>query len=682
MRCPPALPRTRSPRSACALASQPHTGTRAAFLAAWTRLDPDQFGECYFHVRLPTSPTWEFLVGKNRDAKDRIIAIACDEPETANFLGALARAVANVEAGRHARAEHEVVRLLSHIGAPSFLHAMSDRARGLLDIAVLPALMKAANACAEVRDNTGTRGTAFLVRPDMVLTAAHVVLDDNGIQWLPILRPGLSFLFLDEANNFLGNRTPVAAGLQPPLSHAFPYASPPNLLEPDLMRQHPPPLAANALDFALVKLARPVTHLEPVDIGTPPPPPKNRHCFVMGFAGGAAFMFDADPIFEVHEPAGRLTNRTNAIAGFSGGCCVGADGQVVGIHEGSFTAQASHRGYVAGATYNRAVCLQDVCRMMNAGGTNPLLKQSVNVGLDSPGLVRALYVAGLRLGGPALEPQWRGNVCALMGMPAIPADGMDFPPFHPLFVRPQFQAWLQRAPRPDAERLCLIDGEAGTGKSFCVELIHQAIAAPEIDLVRLNATQTSAFSFEQAIAARFGGDRTGEADGSATRPAAGTLRHHTVDTLVTQLSMAFGKVRTATQPLYVAIDFEKSTGPRPERAPWQMFISALLRHTWARVVVIGLSQDETDDLLQQIDADPQTAGTQVHFATLPHLTVGDLQRFAKDLARDHQPPLTDAQRSADVAKMWATPKALRPASAAIQTSEAALFAIALRRFYG
>ena len=68
----------------------PQLGRNARFLGDWTLLDPDQFGDCYFHVRVPAAATWEYLVGQNKDGKEHIIAIACAEAEANNFLGALA----------------------------------------------------------------------------------------------------------------------------------------------------------------------------------------------------------------------------------------------------------------------------------------------------------------------------------------------------------------------------------------------------------------------------------------------------------------------------------------------------------------------------------------------------------------------------------------------------------------
>lgn len=648
----------------------PPAGHAARFLAGWTRLDPDGFAPVYVGASVHGAARWPNLAV---DFGADVIAAACAEAERRGFLGELARRVANVEAQLLGRAGDEALRLLEVVGARNVLHAMTDHARGLLDIRMLPGLVQAANACAEVRDEGGTAGTAFLVGRDLVLTAAHVVLDHRDGSWLATLRPGLTFGFLEERNAFDGARVPVPAhgpahGGEP-LSYAFPFATPPKALEPDFDRPEPP-LAGDALDFALVRLARPVEHLEPIDIRSPAEPPRNRLCFVMGFGGGSMFQFDADPIFQVHEKAGRLTNRSNAMAGFSGGCCVGADGRVVGIHEGSFTADAAHDGYVAAALYNRAVRLHDIRRSMCAPGPDPLLQRApATVGIDDAAMTRALYMTGLRLAGPAGENGWRARACAYMGVPAVP-EKLDFPPFHPLLRRGPLENWLKRAARPEAERLCLIRGEAGAGKSFCVELIARTLAEPEVDLVRLTATRTSACSFEDAVGNRLGAGVDGRAAGPGR-----------MEAIADAMSTSYGVPRAADRPRFVAIDFETSDGSLPDREAWYAFVAALVRRPWARVAVIGLSVEEGDELERRIEAEDQPDDAGVLSVTLGHPTVDDLLRFARELLRDREPPVAAAQRDAQVRALWDSSEAMRAERPELRTAQVALSAIALRRFH-
>ena len=279
------------------------------------------------------------------------------------------------------------------------MQAVTNRAAGMMEFAILPDLVRIGEASAYVEAGVSQLGTALLVAPDLVLTSAHVVLDTdgNGSFIGTRLKPDLKFTFMPDRRD--PSRTPVvrAALGTVPVAGALPHGRPPNILERNLNAA-----AAQNLDFALVRLSSGVTHVPWIDIKQPASAEKDRKCFVIGYPGGTALQFDVDLVTHVIPGSARMLHLANTIAGMSGSCCIGARGSPVGLHEGGFF-KLDASGHVirtaAGREVvenNRAVCLQNIREALRALRPDPLVlrPRASGGGIHDPNLVVAWQRAG------------------------------------------------------------------------------------------------------------------------------------------------------------------------------------------------------------------------------------------------------------------------------------------------
>ena len=649
--------------------------TDAAKLAAWTTLSVERFGDAYTSVNdRSAARLWPVLEASVLGGDEaRLIKLACTEAEAHGFLAGLARVVANIELDRDGRPAHEVGELLQAVAGSGVMQGMSNRAKGLMDATIFRALDAASQACAIVYQNGNQAGTAFLVRPDLVLTAAHVVLqyenDAAGYPvWRDALQAELTFSFDPVPTDPTKQRVVVAAAPgERPVAHALPHGTPPNSLNGSL--QAPP--AGDRLDFALIRLARQIEHVRAVDIGAPSEAELHRACFVFGYPAGTALKFDADIVTRIDSPSGRLLHVANTAAGMSGGCCVGPDGAIVGLHEGSLQI-ANQVGTMV--LNNRGISLKAIHEKLHADGADPLRARPKSQGLEfsDPSLVETLYESGLRFAGVALEAQWRALVQGLLGLADPPGDGVELPPFHPWLKRGDVENWIDS--RRPSDRLCYISGDRGVGKSFCGQILRGKLDNPAVDLVALSATQTSAWSMEEALGPVIA------RSGPQTRTEAGTLRYDDVPAIVDFLGRTAAGRRTTAAPLYVAIDFDAAAaGVRFGQSPWLAFIEGLAREDWVRLMLIGLTEDERDTVDDMLEANDVTAGVASTHIELQYFSESNLKEYARALAEARGLLRTGRSFRSEIGTLWRQPIFLRAQCPALQTVEAVLTAAAFER---
>lgn len=671
--------------------------TRAAKLAAWTSLKAGEFEDCYFYAdNSARAPAWAVLeanVSANDPAADAqaLIGAACSHAEQEGFLGRLAENVARVESSKHHRDDFEIAELFNEIGDGGIMQAMTAPARSLMDTAIFGALQNAADACATVLEGDDLRGTAFLVSPDMVLTAAHVVLaqerDGDGHQvWVGRLRPNLSFAFAQPRGSPDSRRMRIPAAGETPVVSAFPHGKPPNVLDPSLEGDDPPA----RLDFALVRLSRQVHHLPWLDIREPLDPQEGRHCFVMGFPAGEGLKFDADAVTVIHKQSGRFLHRANTAPGMSGGCCVGPEGTVIALHEGALPRLGANRKPLTdekGETIydNRAICLTKVRALQRELVPDPLdaSGKAPGISFSDPQLVEDLYRTGLRLAGAELQGHWRGTFQAMYGLVGPLGVDQAMPDFHPWFRRKPFEEWIDKAAGATSARLCFVNSPAGvrgSGKSFCGQIAAAKINHPILNLVRLTSTQTSAWSWEEAInAALRSAGAVIQGSEAATRLSAGAIKYDDVPLVIDAFSGLQGRKRVATTPLFIIIDFEEGARLHSGQAHWYNFVKALAQQEWARLVVIGLAESERLDIRLSLQEDAVTREVELTEVELGHLTESDLLLYLMDLATSRNVEIAFGFARQEVAKLWHSELMLRGVQPALQTAEAALCAALLEK---
>jgi Trypsin-like peptidase domain len=649
-------------------------------LAAWMKLGVAEFRMAYASVADPgLALRWTALEAKVlRDnpaaGRDDLILEACRHADAVGFINKLAVAVANIEAEFGYKTPTEVGALLEVLGGAGVMQAMTNRARALMDASILRSLVAASEATAIVYQDGAQLGTAFLVSRDLVLTAGHVVLEIDSTfhpprTWKTSLRQGLTFSFSSGPKDSSRERVEVPAAVhQEPFVCAEPHGRPVNILNRSLASP-----AGSKLDYALVRLARQVDHVSHLDISTPNAPEQGRTCFVLGYPGGNNLMFDADTVTEVDPPSGRLLHLANAAPGMSGGCCVGADGSIVALHEGAIQRLKPDGSAFNPPQYsNRGVCLSAIRNAQRAGGKDPLMFRPAAPGVEfsDPQLVEALFRTGLRLGGPDLETSWR-TLFELLVLGRPPSDDVPMPPFYPWLRRGDVERWIDG--RAMSEKICHVGGPEGAGKSFCAQIVRGKLDQPTLDLVALRPTQIGAWSWEEALGSL-------ENAAFATRPSSGTTRYESVPDALAALSRRDGRARTPNAPLFVVLDFGTvAEGMRLESSPWLTFIEELARADWTRLMLIGLAQDERDRIDDLLVASPITEMIRPPYFELPYLGEIQLREFARSLAEARGLVKGPSEIRGAIDPIWRLPNFRRAVRPALQTAEAVLAAIAFER---
>ena len=204
----------------------------AAFLADWTHLSVKDFEGCYRSVYpRGQARSWEVLVA---DAGEQVILATCSEAAGGGFIDRLGRAVANWEHDQ-GRDPSEIAAMLDRTSGFGLMQAMTNQQRGFMDASILMPMLQASNACAIVFEAGEQIGTAFLVRPDLVMTAAHVVMAANGASWAHTLRPDLQFSFKARENRSADERVKVLPAPNALVDHSPPHGTPPNRLVQSLV---------------------------------------------------------------------------------------------------------------------------------------------------------------------------------------------------------------------------------------------------------------------------------------------------------------------------------------------------------------------------------------------------------------------------------------------------------------
>lgn len=659
--------------------------TQAERLAAWTTLSPDRFGDIYASVADPgAAPRWSVisanLFNEKPDALEaEVVQRACRIAEEQGFLLRLAQAVVRVECENDRRERSEGGTLLRALGSDGEMQAINNRVRGLNDTRVFQVLHEACGAIAIVYADGVQVGTALLVRPDLVMTAAHVVLTHEEAGWRDRLRSNLVFSFQPLPNDTLRQRVPIPAATTDALvAHALPHGVPPDRLTACLKSP-----ANDHLDFAMVRLAREVRHVRVLELDPAVDPKLGNDCFVIGFPGGTALKYGSDPIEKLEMEAGRLVHQANTFYGMSGGGCFNQEGRLVGLHEGSLprlleSGKREKNRYGDELSDNRGVLLSAIRAMTRRAPSDPLTARRKVPGIEfsDPALVERMYWAGARLVSPVWRNNWSVNVETVLDCAPYPGGKQPAPRFHPWLQRKPVEDWFDTS-RPN-DRLLYLNGPSGCGKSFCIDILRgklEGVGGQHTDLVSLTATQTSAWSWEDAIS-RF----TTDLDrGARTTP--GAIRYDDVPTLVSLLADYRGRSTDPNRPLYVAIDFDAAPEDvRIEAAPWRTFIEAMAREDWIRILVIGLGEDERREINDLLYSNPLTEKITPNEVALPHLSEVDLVRYAQQLFKSRARNIDGPSLRASIAEMWRHERfSLHVTDAQMQSVEVALAAMMLER---
>lgn len=466
---------------------------------------------------------------------------------------------------------------------------------GLRVAATLLDLVRAAGATARVAVDVGSGksyGTGFLVGPDLLMTAAHVVapLIEQGLA-----KPGsenlLSIEFFNQIKPW-GSRAVRVRVKESWLEQMSPWHGMP----PDLEAEDPA-VSSQRLDFALIRLAEQGLNIEYLDIRNPPDPDLTERLAVIGYPGGTDCLTDDNAVLSYDARTGRVHHGTNAVAGMSGSPCLNRQGKAIAIHEGTVAERPP---------YNRAVHLKPVRAWLKRNGSDPLEAEPLPLwGLSDAEARREWITAGeALLGKTATDRQEWLQLAAPFNLATT--DGAQAgDTFHPVFGRKDLQQWIGEAlPTASSHRVALISGNRGTGKSFSCAILRTRLKAAGQVFAALPPAEVrvgSIVDVMKAIFRRVGRTVQPVSGSDGPRPQAGLVRRDI-------LPDAFGELRKLIEDgfgpsaqLWVALDFGEESNLTPDMlSSWKDWLRKAEEQDWMRTVLIGLSAPRFHELAQEL----------------------------------------------------------------------------------
>lgn len=470
-------------------------------------------------------------------------------------------------------------------------------AEGLRDGATIEDLWKGLRATALIvvgRPPAKGFGTGFLVGPDLLLTAGHVI-EPLLVAGKP--QPGSEADIVVKFCSWAGRGRPPKEVFVPKDHWLVDYS--PSAGEPPFNSEGYAQNIQEKLDYALIRLASPLD-IEPLDIANPPPKiiPKDRFA-VIGHAGGTDTKTDdrllgADPF---DAAAARIRHGVNAIDGMSGSVCIDGGGKVVGIHEGGVKLPANQG-------YNRAVHLHSIRQRMKTKTPDPLLTKLEPLWHVNDKEARDAWYTYADAHPPGGAASWRGRV-APFG-PAAPDDS-----FHPVIGRADFQAWIDAALSSSASQpVALVAGERGTGKSFSATVLRARLAFHGTRPVIVAGAQLRQDPLRSALDSLYlevAGELppTAAPMGEAPRPVAGALRRDLIPDALDRID-ARRQERDKRRLLWLIVDLSEELMTAETMPAWKELLRAAAERPWLRLVITGLSELTADEFAEVLP-DPNAA---------------------------------------------------------------------------
>jgi hypothetical protein len=359
-------------------------------------------------------------------------------------------------------------------GRAAELQQLVDIQRGIQEAGLLESrLPRALAQVCRVEIDGDARGTGFLIRADLVMTAYHVVaplLDDQN---LPVAGSAKQLLVrFDYKKKENADRSVVLEpGFVCRVADPWLVTSSPctkdelkNLLPED------EDLLDGFWDFAVIQLAEvPGVSRSGFELASKPVKRGHRLTIIQHANGRTVGMDTATVLrFLGKTDRYRMVHDVNAEGGSSGSPCLNGDFKVVGIHQAAMPAPANG-GAAAGAKANRAVQMSNILGCWGLQTAPPAVAASV---------VRVLSVSTPN------EPE------------------------HPVFGRTGLQDWVARSAKDAGagavpDRFLTVNGPRGCGKSFTTFIIKAMLPPSQHLVVECRASEFSAESSAVEFARKF-----------------------------------------------------------------------------------------------------------------------------------------------------------------------------------
>jgi hypothetical protein len=282
-------------------------------------------------------------------------------------------------------------------------------------------------------------------------------------------------------------------------------------------------------------------------------------------------------------------------------------------------------------TKNRAVMLRAIKAHLDANYPHSLERQFglSGVALLDTELVQRLGKRGQQLANcDDVRSAWE---CVFKK--ALDADPSGLAPAwnaHPWFSqnrrRAEIEMEFEEAAKPNAQAFIMsIQGPAGSGKSFCIDILKARLWEPLRDLVRVPSLDGN--SAVKALWDKVVGQRSSH---GLTRTSVGDVKYDKIEDLLQALSSFGGRDREndkSAHPLFVAIDAGTNAEFSLVANDWLNLAVALASRPWCRLLVCGLSDDDQKRLHYCI-LDSCDAGCARWYAVeLTHATKADIGDF-------------------------------------------------------
>lgn len=454
------------------------------------------------------------------------------------------------------------------------LQSMVDPLRPFIDPLVFSQrLPSAARQVCCIEIDGQAKGTGFLIRPDLVVTAYHVIEPllsaDNQQTKGSAAKLRLRFDYLRSLD---GAAVQLATGIACRVADRW-LEKVSSCHETEKLKRLPENLEALAshLDFALIRLAespgvgRNGFPLAPgMDVG------KGDHLIIPQHPRGRAQVFDMGTVVAVLGQANRFLHRTNTEDGSSGSPCLNRDFSVVGLHQAGFD------------------------------GPLPAHANDDDDGADNSASLLRRTNRGIPI----------APICALLGtLPAtdpafFPLSVLLDPPGHPVFGRSDLQDWVWRSLKPaptdgtPAQRVLVVNGPLHSGKTFTIHILRTLLPPAEHVIVRLEAGSI-ANETALAVAMRLLEPLGGSAGGLPTLQDSHTAEPSWLrNTLVPALFAEIERLR-AGRTVWLIID-ELDEVTLPDQTDLRPFLSGIYERVatleWLRLVLLGFTGDLTMQL--------------------------------------------------------------------------------------
>ena len=339
------------------------------------------------------------------------------------------------------------------------LQAMVDPAGGLLDEWYSDRINQALRQVCQIEIDGQATGTGFLIRPDLVMTAHHVVKPllqlDNSESPASAGRLRVRFDYTRRAKP--DGAVMVYEGFTCPAADPWLAATSPctqeellNTLPDDEERLN------NFWDFAVIRLAELPSARDGLTLVNRPTLP-GHELTVLQHPARTYVRYGRGPVRRFLGGGGyRVVHRVNTLNGSSGGPCLNDDFQVVCLHQASMPdpRKPRSRPSLAGDApkENRAV---------------PMLRILTFWNLDKEA-TRAV----------PFRPLLTAATTAM--------------PFHPVFGRYPLQEWIERASAnalsTNTNRFLTVTGFPGTGRSFTLDILRAKLRIAEHGIVACKAS--------------------------------------------------------------------------------------------------------------------------------------------------------------------------------------------------